>query len=38
VGAACLDFPDEPYIVLSLLTPRDPFEEGVKRIVRHLSS
>jgi aspartate/methionine/tyrosine aminotransferase len=31
------DFDREGYIVISLLTPRDTFDEGVARIARHLS-
>lgn len=30
------DFPDEPYLVVSLLTPEHDLEEGVRRIAEHV--
>ncbi len=32
------DFPDEPYAVVSLLTPREPLALGARRLVEHCTS
>jgi hypothetical protein len=28
------DFPDDGYLVLSLITPKDEFAEGIKRLLQ----